>query len=164
MRYETWWHGNRTTSVLACPNRRPRRRKFAERLLPLGLTPPNAGILRMLRIASGISQQELAARLQIHPSRLVAILDNLEHRELVERKPNSEDRQLYSLFLTKDGAEMLDRIGQLAREHQGQSSRRPERRGTRGAGRIVAENRRRAAGLRMAFTPAISGLEDLKAQ
>ena len=43
------------------------------------LAPPDAGILRLLRIAAGLSQQQLAAKLQIHPSRLVAILENLEN-------------------------------------------------------------------------------------
>src|SRR5258708_4990325 len=90
---------------------------FGERLSALQLSPADAGILRLLRIAAGISQQELSARLQIHPSRLVAILDNLEERKLVERKPNPEDRRLYSLHLTKDGGEILERIGKLAQEH-----------------------------------------------
>jgi DNA-binding MarR family transcriptional regulator len=92
--------------------------RFAERLSSLNLTPPDAGILRLLRKAAGISQQELSARLRIHPSRLVAILDNLEQRKLVERKPNPQDRRLYSLHLTKDGSEILERIGKVAREHQ----------------------------------------------
>ena len=60
--------------------------RFAEKLGALELTPPDAGILRLLRVAAGLSQQELAAKLQIHPSRLVAILDNLEKRGLVERR------------------------------------------------------------------------------
>jgi DNA-binding MarR family transcriptional regulator len=84
----------------------------------LELSPADAGILRLLRTAAGISQQELSSRLQIHPSRLVAILDNLERRQLVERKPNPDDRRLYSLHLTKEGGEMLQRIGKVAREHQ----------------------------------------------
>ena len=92
--------------------------QFAERLGVLQLTPPDAGILRLLSQAAGISQQELSVRLQIHPSRLVAILDNLEKRNLVERKPNTGDRRLYSLHLTKDGGEILERIGKVAREHQ----------------------------------------------
>jgi DNA-binding MarR family transcriptional regulator len=92
--------------------------QFAERLAALQLSPPDTGILRLLRIAPGISQQELSARLQIHPSRLVAILDNLEKRTLVERKPNPQDRRLYSLHLTKDGGEILEQIGKVAREHQ----------------------------------------------
>jgi DNA-binding MarR family transcriptional regulator len=92
--------------------------QFAERLGVLELTPPDAGILRLLRVAAGPSQQELAAKLQIHPSRLVAILDNLEKRGLVERRENPDDRRLYSLHLTKEGGEMLERIGKVAREHQ----------------------------------------------
>lgn len=92
--------------------------QFAERLKVLDLAPPDAGILRLLRVAAGLSQQELAAKLGIHPSRLVAILDNLEKRKLVERRPNPGDRRLYSLQLTKRGEELLGSIGKVAREHQ----------------------------------------------
>ena len=92
--------------------------RFGERLAALELTPPDTGILRLLRVTAGISQQELSTKLQIHPSRLVAILDNLEKRKLVERKPNANDRRLYSLHLTKNGGEILERIGRVAREHQ----------------------------------------------
>jgi DNA-binding MarR family transcriptional regulator len=92
--------------------------QFAERLAVLQLTPADAGILRLLRVAAAISQQELSERLRIHPSRLVAVLDNLERRQLVERKPNPNDRRLYSLHLTKAGGEILERIGKVAREHQ----------------------------------------------
>lgn len=92
--------------------------RFAERLVVLQLSPADVGILRLLRMSAGISQQELSARLQIHPSRLVAILDNLEKRNLLERKPNPDDRRLYSLQLNRDGIEILERIGKVAREHQ----------------------------------------------
>jgi DNA-binding MarR family transcriptional regulator len=92
--------------------------QFAERLTVLELAPPDAGILRLLRAAGGLSQQELASKLQIHPSRLVAILDNLEKRGFVERRANLNDRRLYSLYLTKDGEQILEKIGKVAREHQ----------------------------------------------
>jgi DNA-binding MarR family transcriptional regulator len=92
--------------------------QFAEKLRVLELTPADAGILRLLRVAAGPSQQELANRLQIHPSRLVAMLDNLEKRGLVERRAHAHDRRLYSIQLTKNGDEFLERIGKVAREHQ----------------------------------------------
>jgi DNA-binding MarR family transcriptional regulator len=92
--------------------------QFAERLRVLELTPPDAGILRLLRIAAGLSQQELAAMLRIHPSRMVAIVDNLEKRGLVERRANPDDRRLYSLYLAKNGEAALESIGKVAREHQ----------------------------------------------
>jgi DNA-binding MarR family transcriptional regulator len=72
----------------------------------------------MLRFAAGLSQQELAAKLKIHPSRLVAILDNLEKRGFVERSANPDDRRSHSLRLAKNGEEALERIGKVAREHQ----------------------------------------------
>src|ERR1700723_4765639 len=92
--------------------------QFAERLGVLDLTPPDAGILRLLRIAAGLSQQALAAKLKIHPSRLVAILDNLEKRGFLERRANPDDRRLYSLHLTQAGGETLQKIGHVARQHQ----------------------------------------------
>jgi DNA-binding MarR family transcriptional regulator len=92
--------------------------QFAERLGVLGLAPPDAGILRLLRVEAGLSQQELSSKLKIHPSRLVAILDNLEKRGFVERRANPDDRRLYSLYLTKDGGQVLEKIGKVAREHQ----------------------------------------------
>lgn len=92
--------------------------QFAERMKVLGLAPSDAGIVRLLRIAAGLSQQELAARLKIHPSRLVAILDNLEKRGIVERRANPEDRRLYSLYLTNEGERTLQQIGQVAHQHQ----------------------------------------------
>lgn len=92
--------------------------QFAERLKVLNLAPSDAGILRLLRVAPGLSQQELAAKLRIHPSRLVAILDNLGKRGYVERRANTGDRRLYSLHLTPDGEQTLGRIGKIALEHQ----------------------------------------------
>ena len=72
----------------------------------------------MLRFSAGLSQQELAAKLQIHPSRLVAMLDKLETRGFVDRRANPDDRRLYSLHLTKGGGEVLEGIDRVAREHQ----------------------------------------------
>jgi DNA-binding MarR family transcriptional regulator len=92
--------------------------QFAERLGVLELAPADAGILRLLRVAAGLSQQELAEKLQIHPSRLVAILDKLEKRGFVERRENPDDRRLYSIHLTRDGGEILQKIGRVAMEHQ----------------------------------------------
>lgn len=92
--------------------------QFTERLGILELAPADAGILRLLRVTAGLSQQELAGKLQIHPSRLVAILDNLEKRGFVERRANPDDRRLYSIHLTTDGGEILENIGRVAREHE----------------------------------------------
>jgi len=91
--------------------------EFARLLGPLELTPPDAGILWVVRQQAGISQQNLAKALRMHPSRLVALIDALEKRGLVVREPHATDRRLYSLRLTTGGEEAFRTIGELAREH-----------------------------------------------
>ena len=91
--------------------------EFAKALKPLKLSPCDVGILRLLRRSPGISQQNLARALDMHASRLVAVIDALEERGLVVREANPQDRRLYSLRLTDAGQEMLGRVGQVARGH-----------------------------------------------
>lgn len=90
---------------------------FAARLDPLELLPQHAGILRMLGQNTGISQQELAARLDMHASRLVGLVDTLEKRGLVERQSNTKDRRVHALLLTEAGRRTLKELGAIAREH-----------------------------------------------
>jgi DNA-binding MarR family transcriptional regulator len=92
--------------------------RFAERLEPLGLRPPHVGILGVINQADGLSQQALGERLGIFPSRLVAIVDEMERLGLIERRNNPSDRRSYALYLTKAGREMLVKLSGIAREHQ----------------------------------------------
>jgi DNA-binding MarR family transcriptional regulator len=92
--------------------------RFAERLEPLGLKPPHAGILRVIKDADGLSQQALGEKLGMFPSRLVAVLDELERLGLVQRRDSPTDRRSYALYLTEAGREALERIGRIGREHQ----------------------------------------------
>ena len=93
--------------------------RFAERLAPLQLAPPHAGILHVLRRADGLSQQALGEKLRVFPSRLVELLDGLEERGLLERRASPTDRRRHALYLTEKGREMLRRIDRVAGEHQG---------------------------------------------
>ena len=76
------------------------------------------GILRVIEQADGLSQQALGEKLGMFPSRLVAILDELEERGLVERRDSPNDRRSYALYLTGAGREALAQIMCIAREHQ----------------------------------------------
>jgi len=90
---------------------------FSERLSKLDLAPPHAGILRILSASPGITQQALSTMLGVVPSRLVALVDELESRQLIERRGNPDDRRRYALFLTENGRSTLGAIGRTAREH-----------------------------------------------
>jgi DNA-binding MarR family transcriptional regulator len=92
--------------------------RFADRLAPMNLTPPHAGIMRVIQADDGLSQQALGEKLGVFPSRLVAVLDELEERGLVERRDNPADRRSYSLYLTAAGRKAFEQIGRIAREHQ----------------------------------------------
>jgi DNA-binding MarR family transcriptional regulator len=91
--------------------------KFGERLKKLKLAPHHAGILRILAVTPAITQQSLAKMLGIVPSRLVALIDEMESWGLVERRSDRDDRRRYALHLTEKGRAMLEAIGRVAREH-----------------------------------------------
>jgi DNA-binding MarR family transcriptional regulator len=92
-------------------------KQFAERLLPLKLTPPHAGILRRLAHSSGISQRELATQLGMHASRLVGVVDEMESLGLVVREGNTDDRRTYSLQITQKGRDTMQAIAKVSFEH-----------------------------------------------
>lgn len=92
--------------------------RFAERLRQLELTPAYAGIVRILAATPGITQHALAMALGTVPSRLVALVDELEAKGLLERQSDDDDRRRYALRLTEKGTAMLQSIGRIAREHQ----------------------------------------------
>jgi DNA-binding MarR family transcriptional regulator len=90
---------------------------FAKRIAELSVTPAHAGILRILKMHSPLNQRELAAKLGIHASRLVAILDEMEEAGLAVREPSTADRRVYALRITPKGLETLQKIGALYQEH-----------------------------------------------
>jgi DNA-binding MarR family transcriptional regulator len=92
--------------------------KFAERLSELNLIPAHAGIFRILSASPGLSQQALAAALGTVPSRLVALMDELESQGLVERRAHETDRRTNALHLTGKGRATLQSIGRIARDHR----------------------------------------------
>ena len=91
--------------------------QFSERVATLGLTPPLAGLLRAIATTPGQSQQALARHLKTQPSRIVAFVDDLEGRGLIERRRNARDRRLHALHLTQAGQEALRQIRQVATSH-----------------------------------------------
>lgn len=92
--------------------------KFGQRLEALKLTPPQAGILGILARERGLSQQALADFLGMFPSRLVAVLDDMESAGLVERRPHPADRRVSALHLTAAGKKALQGVGRVARQHE----------------------------------------------
>ncbi|WP_243726968.1 MarR family winged helix-turn-helix transcriptional regulator [Actinocrispum wychmicini] len=94
--------------------------RFAERIGELGLTPVDVGLLRMIAVEPGRSQQSLAAELGVVPSRVTALIDPLDRAGLVERRRSKEDRRNYELHLTDKAGEVMAGIRQVATAHEGE--------------------------------------------
>jgi DNA-binding MarR family transcriptional regulator len=95
-------------------------RRWKARLAPLGLDPRHVMLLRRLAGAEGRSQQALGEALQIPPSRMVALVDALEQRGVLKRRPSPNDRRVRTLHLTQSGRRLLGRIMEISLEHEQQ--------------------------------------------
>jgi len=98
-------------------------RQFAERIAAVDLQPPLFRVLNLIDAAEGRSQQAIGEATQVPPSRMVALVDELEQRGLVERRPNPDDRRVRALFLTAKGRKTLARGREIAAEHEKELTR-----------------------------------------
>ena len=90
--------------------------RIAERLAAIGLSPAHIGLVRAIAAAPGLSQHAVAERVGVHPSRIVALIDDLERHGFVERRRNPDDRRLHALYPAASGK--LRRIGDIAAAHE----------------------------------------------
>src|ERR1700759_5563669 len=88
--------------------------RFTELIAELNLTGPQAAILRAIAGEPGRSQQALSEQLGLLPSRVVAFVDELEQRGLLQRRRNPGDRRLYALYLTEQGNDLMTRLAAVA--------------------------------------------------
>lgn len=92
--------------------------RFGERAAAVDFTRPQAGLLRVIAQRPGLSQQTVAGMLGTPPSRLVALVDGLEQRGLLERRRNAVDRRNYELHLTAAGRDAMRELGIVGAEHE----------------------------------------------
>jgi DNA-binding MarR family transcriptional regulator len=67
-----------------------------------GMTPRGYSVLELLQ-SGPRSQRDLAHLLQLDPSRIVALVDQLENAGLVERRPHPDDRRVRQVETTPAG-------------------------------------------------------------
>lgn len=91
---------------------------FGEAMAPWGLSPGQLGVLEIIANNPGLNQTQLSKALGIDRSTLVAVLDGLEGRGLLARKPSPSDRRSHALELTGRGAALLREIGPSLDSHE----------------------------------------------
>jgi DNA-binding MarR family transcriptional regulator len=90
---------------------------FHAAIVDLGLTPQQAHALRALDPTRPVPMRELAAGIMCDASTVTGIVDRLEDRGLVERRPDPDDRRVKGLVVTPAGIEMRERIWQEVMGH-----------------------------------------------
>jgi DNA-binding MarR family transcriptional regulator len=90
---------------------------YARRLAPLGLHPKHYGLMRVLDAEGPLTQGELGRIAGIDPSTMVAALDELEGKGLLERRRHPSDRRAHELHLTPAAHEAMAAAGAAARAH-----------------------------------------------
>lgn len=98
-------------------------KRFAERIATINLNPPLFRVLNLIDAAEGTSQQAIGAAAEIPPSRMVALVDELEQRGLVERRPYPADRRVRALYVTRKGRQTLARGRKIAKDHEEELTR-----------------------------------------
>lgn len=93
-------------------------RQFAERIAEVDLNPPLFRVLNLVDAAEGQSQQAIGQAIEVPASRMVALVDELEQRGLVERRPDPDDRRVRALYLTAQGRKSLNRGRKIAKKHE----------------------------------------------
>jgi DNA-binding MarR family transcriptional regulator len=81
----------------------------AEALAPHGLTGRELAVLTVLAVERPLSQQEAATALGIDRTTMVAFVDQLASKGLVERRPDGADRRRNLVELTPAGKRTHER-------------------------------------------------------
>ena len=84
-----------------------------------GMTRAQWVILFWLERQPGLSQKELSEILEVEPITVARLIDRLEARGMVERRPDPRDRRIWRLHLLPAAAPMLtELVGERADMHR----------------------------------------------
>jgi len=83
---------------------------------PLGIGPREWAALGCLDEQRGLSQREVADVLGVDRTTMVALVDELQRKGLVQRRPQAEDRRKNSVALTRKGRDTMQCGARMADE------------------------------------------------
>jgi len=92
------------------------RASFDRRVRRLGLTRAQWQVLSLLHHRPGASQTELAEMLEVERATAGRMVDRLERKNWVERRPDAADRRVNRLFLTTEARDVQADMGRIAED------------------------------------------------
>jgi DNA-binding MarR family transcriptional regulator len=90
--------------------------QFLKRMAVYDLRPVDFSVLSLITHNPGISSRQLCSALNILPPNLVGMINTLEKRELIVRKPHPSDRRILGLHLSDAGGKLMKNAEQTAKE------------------------------------------------
>lgn len=78
-----------------------------ELLNKVGITMAQWRAINALATQTGITQREISDKLGLDNSSLIPLIDRLESKKLVIRRPDDTDRRIDRLYLTKRGRSII---------------------------------------------------------
>jgi DNA-binding MarR family transcriptional regulator len=93
-------------------------RMFAQDLAPLDLNQRQIAVLWLIKFNPGVSQIDLATRLEMDRASMMAVVDKLDAMGLLDRQRSTIDRRRQELELTHAGRDMLARAQALVEVHE----------------------------------------------
>ena len=88
--------------------------RFGKLMAKVDLEPRQFALMRAIEASGGQSQNAVGEWLRIPPSSMVALIDHLEERGLVERRLHPTDRRSRTLHMTPKGRDLLANATELA--------------------------------------------------
>ncbi len=89
---------------------------FLERLAPYGLKPVDFSVMSTIQHNPGVTSRQLCSALNLLPPNLVGLIQSLESRGLIERKPHPHDGRAVGLHATPKGQALMVQAEQTASE------------------------------------------------
>jgi DNA-binding MarR family transcriptional regulator len=89
---------------------------FLKRMAVYDLRPVDFSVLSLITHNPGISSRQLCSELNILPPNLVGMINTLEKRELILRKPHPSDGRVIGLHLSEIGIKLMNEAEQTAKD------------------------------------------------
>jgi len=87
---------------------------FLERLAPYGLKPVDFSVMSTIQHNPGVTSRQLCAALNLLPPNLVGLIQSLESRGLIDRRPHPHDGRAVGLHATPKGQALMVQAEQTA--------------------------------------------------
>ncbi|MBA3581389.1 MAG: MarR family transcriptional regulator [Gammaproteobacteria bacterium] len=93
-------------------------RDFMRSVEDYGMTPTQFAVLALVGANAGVSQVSLGKTLNVDRATIMAVVDKLQNRNLLERRPSVQDRRKQDLHLTAHGEESLQILRNRIHAHE----------------------------------------------